>query len=189
MKNTIVFIDGEYLKLIAKELFEIDISSLDLKGFALALANDQRLWCKDIFYYVAPPHQSKSATRNERKRKVKYDSFVGNLKKRARFTVREGRCQKIGKKFREKGVDTLMTIDLVTKPPKENVKTVILVTCDTDFVPAMDYLKSELQTNVIVYYYANRKRHSKFSMSNHILAACNKAVMLRKRHFEGCLLE
>ncbi len=189
MENTLVFVDIGYLKLIAEEFTGASLSSIDVNRLSMKIAREQGLWCKKLFCYLAPPYQGKSPTKEEKSRKARYDKLVNALGRWKGAIVREGRCQKIGRNFREKGVDTLMTIDLVTRPIKENAKTVILLTCDTDFVPAMEYIRSELQTKVIIYYYADRKRHSKFSMSNHILAACDKSVMLTKRHFEACLLQ
>ena len=187
MENTLVFIDAEYLRLVARLLFGGKPPKYDIKKIAIELAKEQGYWCKTVFYYTAPPYQSKQSTPEEDLRKARYDSFIRSLRKRKEIVVREGRCQKMGSEYHQKGVDTYLVIDLITKPPKENVKTVIIVTSDTDFVPAIDYLKSEFGISAIIYYHVERK-DSRFSLSDHIRTVCDKSIMLTRRHFEGCLL-
>ena len=65
------------------------------------------------------------------------------------------------------------------------IKTIILVACDTDFVPILNKLK-EKGIKVILYYYTDKIRKSKFSMSNHLIDACtpNCKFMIKKEHFE-----
>lgn len=96
------------------------------------------------------------------------------------FFVREGRCQKIDGHYQQKGVDTLITIDLFKIP--ENIKTIILLVCDTDFVPVLNEIRSR-GIKVILYYFSDRVRNSKFSMSNHILSACDEYFLLTKEYF------
>lgn len=185
LKETIVFIDGEYLSLVSKRLLGSDKPAYDLQRFAFNLAKEQNLWCKRVFYYTAPPYQSKKTTKQEDDRKSRYDKFISRLVRRG-FIVREGRCQKTGDSFRQKGVDTLLTMDLLEMPLSEGVTTLILVTGDTDFVPVLDRIRSKHGVKVALYYYSDRVRDSRFSMSNHLINACDKRVALSKAHFEGC---
>jgi len=185
LEETIVFIDGEYLSLVAKRLLGSGKPGYDLGKFAFNLAKEQKLWCRKVFYYTAPPYQSRKATKAENERKSRYDRFVNRLARKG-VIVREGRCQRTGDGFRQKGVDTLLTMDLLEMPVSEEVKTVILVTGDTDFVPVLERIRSKHGVKVVLYYFADRVRDSKFSMSNHLLMACDRKVAVGRGHFEGC---
>ena len=80
----------------------------------------------------------------------------------------------------QKGVDVLLSIDLVRKASR--TKNFILVACDTDFVPAIKDVREKDKVKVILYYF--KDKNSKFSMSDHILSVCDKKVKLRIEDFE-----
>ena len=79
-------------------------------------------------------------------------------------------------------MDTLLTIDLSRIPKKENIKEVIVLTSDTDFVPIINDL-SEDGINVILAYFTDKKRKSGLSLSNHLWKACKDKIKIRKEHF------
>jgi len=68
------------------------------------------------------------------------------------------------------------------------VRTVILLACDTDFVPVLNRIREE-GINVILYYFSDFDRKSKFFMSNHILTACDKKLLLKKGDFEDLSID
>ncbi|MDP1695277.1 MAG: NYN domain-containing protein [Candidatus Woesearchaeota archaeon] len=181
--STLIFIDGAYLSKISKYLGKGKYLRTNLVKFANHLARKQQLFCKHIYFYTAPPFQSKISTIDEIKRKANYDSFITKLKEIKQITIREGRLQKIGDKFTQKGVDTLLTIDLLREPLKENIKNIIIITCDTDFVPVLNTLREQHNTKIIIYYFTDKRRNSLFSMSNHILTACDQKVLLTEEDF------
>ena len=182
-EETFVFIDSQYLSIIAKHLFG-RTPHYFINGLAYTLAKEQGLWCKGVFYYTAPPYQDPIPAREDAHRRHNYDRFINNLKKIEGFTVREGRCQKVDGEFHEKGVDALMTMDLMETAYKDKMKKIILIACDTDFVPVLNRLRESHGVTIILYYFTDRVRGSRFSMSNHILTACDKTVLLKKGHFE-----
>ena len=182
-EGTYVFIDGGYLSLISKHFGKGEYFALDLNQFAITLAKSQGLWCEGVFYYTAPPYQSIAPTKIERKRKAKYDTFVSKIRRIRNFNVREGRCQKTDEGFNQKGVDTLLTMDLFDVCNNMNIKTIIVVICDTDFVPILKKLRS-LGVEIILFYYTDYIRDSKFSMSNHLFTVCNRNVLLELEHFK-----
>ena len=179
MNDCIVFIDGAYLSLVSKFLGKGKPLKFNIRKFAENLAKDQNLFCKEIFYYNCPPFQGTPPTEEQEKRKAGYDKFISKLDL-AEINVREGRCQMINGEYAQKGVDVLLSIDLVRKANK--IKDFILVTCDTDFVPAIKDIREKDKVKVILYYF--RDNHSKFSMSDHILSVCDKKVKLEKKDFE-----
>ncbi len=189
MEETYVFIDGHYLSLISKHFGGGKYLSFDLNQFAYTLAKSQGLWCKGVFYYTAPPYQSSNPTNSEKRRKSKYDKFVSKLRKIPNFVVREGRCQKGNGDFYQKGVDTLLTMDLADIKKNKNIKTIIVVICDTDFVPIIKRLKENDDIETILFYYSDFKRNSMFSMSNHLFTVCPKSVLLEMEYFNKSVMK
>lgn len=182
MEQTIVFIDAGYLSFISKFFGNGKPLKYKMEVFAKNLAKSKNLECKKIYFYTAPPYQDSTPTKEENRRKANYDKFVSKLKEVGIF-VREGRCQKIDNTFQQKGVDTLLTIDLSRIPNKEGISNVIVLTSDTDFVPIINDL-SEDGINVILAYFTDRKRKSGLSLSNHLWKACKDKLKIRKEFFK-----
>lgn len=183
MEQTIVFIDAGYLSFISKFFGDGKPLKYKMEVFAKNLAKSKNLECKKIYFYTAPPYQDSTPTKEENIRKANYDKFVSKLKEVGIF-VREGRCQKIDNTFQQKGVDTLLTIDLSRIPKKEGISNVIVLTSDTDFVPIINDL-SEDGINVILAYFTDRKRKSGLSLSNHLWKACKDKIKIRKEFFKN----
>lgn len=181
MKFTIVFIDSGYLSSISKFFGKGKPLKYKIEVFAHNLAKSRGLECKKIYFYTAPPYQNPQPTPDENKRKANYDKFISKLKE-VNIIVREGRCQKIDGTYQQKGVDTLMTIDLSRIPKKEGINDVVVLTSDTDFVPIINDL-SEDGINVILAYFTDRKRKSGLSLSNHLWKACKDKIKIRKEYF------
>jgi len=181
MKPTIVFIDAGYLSFISKFFGSGKPLKYKMEVFAKNLAKLRNLDCKKIYFYIAPPYQDSKPTEEENKRKANYDKFVSKLKE-VGIIVREGRCQKIDNTFQQKGVDTLLTIDLSRIPKKGGISDVIVLTSDTDFVPIIKDL-SEDGINVILAYFTDRKRKSGLSLSNHLWKACKDKIKIKKEYF------
>lgn len=179
MEDVIIFIDGAYLSLVSKFLGNGKHLKFDMRRFAEGLAKKENLKIIDIFYYNCPPFQGTPPTDEQEKRKAGYDKFISKLDLSG-IKIREGRCQMINNEFTQKGVDVLLSIDLVRKANK--IKNFILVACDTDFVPAILDIRNKDKVNVILYYF--KDKNSRFSMSDHILSVCDKKVKLNLEDFE-----
>lgn len=183
LEQALVFIDAGYLSKISKYFGNGKHVKLDLIQFSFFLCQKQNLSCEHIFYYTAPPFQSNPSTPRENLLKAGYDSFMRKMKQNSLITVREGRLQKIGENFFQKGVDTLLTMDLCQEPLGRKIQNVILLAADTDFVPVLNQLRTKHSVKVILYFFTDRMRNSAFSMSNHILLACDKKILLTKEDF------
>ena len=152
----------------------------------------QNLICKHLFYYTCPPFQSAKPTKEEAERKKGHDKFIIALSKNKDTTTRQGRCQKIINEsgeieYNQKGVDTLLTLDLShVKDDFPNIKKIILVSSDTDFCPAIRDIKKRDKIEVILYTYFDRKRKSKFSLSNELIYCCSRYFKLTKEDFASC---
>jgi uncharacterized LabA/DUF88 family protein len=75
------------------------------------------------------------------------------LKDTPRFLYRPGRLQRIGGEFKQKHVDVHLSVDLVKLSCKHSIDKAILVTGDSDFVPAVDVAKEEGVVTIL--YYSN----------------------------------
>lgn len=187
MEKVIVMIDAGFLSKVSYKLGEGHYFKYDLLKFAKDLAGKQELVFKHLFFYNAPPFQSSKPSKQENKRKEDYDSFIQKLNQNKEVTIREGRCQRLkidGKYvYKQKGVDTLLTMDLMDIPNEyPKIKQVILIASDSDFVPIINRLK-KLGIDVILYTYFERSRKSKFSTSNKLLKTATRYVKLTKDNF------
>jgi uncharacterized LabA/DUF88 family protein len=182
-KRSLIFIDAGYLSKISRYFGDGKHIKLDLIRFSSYLAQKQSLSCEHIYYYTAPPFQSNPPAQLENKLRAGYDSFIQKMKNNSLITIREGRLQKIGETFTQKGVDTLLTMDLCQEPLARKICTIIIIAADTDFVPILNELRIRHQIKVILYYFTDRHRKSIFSMSNHLLTAVTKSVILGKEDF------
>ncbi len=180
--NTLVFIDDGFLAKLSKYLGHGKYLSFDRVMFAKNLAKKQNLNCENIFYYTAPPFQSSKPTAEEEKRKKGYDNFIKELLKNPEVIVREGRVQRLktGNSFiyKQKAVDSLAIIDLMSIPMKyPKIHKIILLSSDSDFVPAIEAIKQfNIKTILCTYY--SKKRNTNFSRSNHLIKSVYKYVLL-----------
>ena len=147
MEETLVFIDAGFISKLSRYFGGGKYLSYDIIKFTGLLADKIELIPKRIYYYTAPPFQSNNPSLEERNRKDKYDSFIKKLSENPKVVIREGRCQKLNKNslisYGQKAVDPLMIIDLMSVPLKFSfIKKIILIACDSDFVPAIEELKT-----------------------------------------------
>lgn len=188
MDKTIVIIDAGFLSKLSRYLGNGQYLNYDLIRFSKNLASKQNLSCEHIYYYTAPPFKSNNPTIDELERYKKYEKFKNNLSKDKIITIREGRCQrlKIDGNFiyGQKGVDALLIIDLMSVPLEyQEVKKIILIANDSDFVPVVEKLR-QLNIEIILFTHYSKNRDSSFSRSNELLKTVSKYVKLSKEDFD-----
>jgi uncharacterized LabA/DUF88 family protein len=186
-EKVLIFIDAGFLSKLSKHLGGGEYIKFKIKNLVNNICSKHDFIPEKIFYYTAPPYQSNNPEIKEIQRKEKYDSFRSLLIKEG-VIFREGRCQrlKIDNKFeyKQKGVDTLLTIDLShVKEDYHLIKKIILLSSDTDFCPIIEDIKGR-GLEVILFTYFDRKRGSPFSLSNHLLKSCSKWVRLKGEDFK-----
>ena len=191
MKNTIIFIDAGFLSKLSKHFGKGKYLKNNIFNLSRIFSKKEGLKCKYIFYYTAPPFQSSTPTKDENKRKESYDHFIRALAKNKGMRIREGRCQRIISKqkieYNQKGVDTLLTMDLMMIPIKySKIKKIILIACDSDFVPVIKNLNS-LGIKTILFTYFDRKRKSNFSTSNELIQTVSKYISITEKDFKDSL--
>ncbi len=193
MEKVLVYIDAGFISKLTKHFGKGNYMKFDLDRFSKLITGREGLVCKKIMYYNAPPFQSTVPTEDERRRKEGHDSYIDKLSRCEGILIRKGgRCQKLMKNgkpdYGQKGVDTLISMDLARldiEYPK--IKTIILVGCDSDVVPAIKALE-ERGIETILYTYSERNRKSKFSTSNYLRDSVSRSVQLKPKDFEDCRL-
>ncbi len=176
MDNTLVFLDEGFIYKLSKYLGNGKPIKFNRIDFAINLSKKEKLFCKKIFYYNAPPFQSDSPIAEEERRKRGYDKFIQSLQRHKEIVVREGRCQrlKIDGKFiyKQKAVDVLLAMDLSNIPIN---------------VPLIKNLE-EQNIKTILYTYYEKKRDTNFSRSNELIKSVYKYVLLSKEDFDNAPL-
>lgn len=145
MGRVAIFIDGGYLdKVLATEY---GMARLDYAEFARALAGADDIL--RTYYYHCPPWQGNPPTPEEQQRFSGKERFFDALRSLSCFEVRLGRLERRGvnedgsPNFVQKRVDIQLGVDLVQLSVKHRIDRAVLVTGDSDFLPAVYAAKNE----------------------------------------------
>lgn len=108
------------------------------------------------------------------------DSFPYNLKQLPRFEVRLGKLARRGHDFQQKRVDVLMSVDLVRMSCDHQIQRAIIVTGDSDYVPAILAAK-DAGVLVQLYFHPNSIHDElistcdeRFEITNELIQACSR---------------
>ena len=139
-KRVAVYIDGSnfygYLK--DKEIGFLKGIKFDFKAFVDFLVGDKRelvskRYYTGIFRNLDGSEKSEGLVRGQQK-------FLQNLKNDG-FNIKRGRIMPIDKVYKEKGTDVKIAVDLIVGAVDDLYDTAILVSSDTDLIPAIRYVK------------------------------------------------
>jgi len=189
MEDVLLFVDDGFFGLVKNHFQNLDKKPKKYLQTFRNICDKEKLNLKHLFIYTAPPYQSSNPNQKEDMLMSKYQAMTKMFRKKKWITLREGRCRKIinasGKEeFSQKGVDALVILDMYDiKENYPNIKKVILIASDSDFVPVIERMKQK-GFEIIIYTYFDRKRNSRFSTSNHLLKSCSKWVRLRGEDFK-----
>lgn len=104
-----VFIDGGYLDHLRDHR---RVGRLDLEKLVHSAVGGGELL--RAYYYACMPFQGEPPTEEERSRYAKKYQFLSVVRRLPRFEVRLGKIQRIGDDVRQKRVDILLAIELVS---------------------------------------------------------------------------
>lgn len=189
MEDTLIFVDDGFFGLVKKYFQKEDGKSKKYLQTFRNICKKEKLNLKHLFIYTCPPYQSPKPTKKEDFLMSRYQNMTKMLRKKKWITLKEGRCQKIINKegeyeYYQKGVDALMIMDMYDiKENHPNIKKIILIASDSDFVPVIERMKQK-GIEIVLYTYFDRKRGSKFSTSNQLLKIASKWVKLNTEDFE-----
>ena len=144
-----VFIDIGYLGKVLKYCFGEPRINFERLSDAVCEYR-QRL---RTYIYDCTPYMSNPPTEEEERRVANHERFVTSLDRLPRFDIRLGKTAKNPHtgEFYQKRVDVLLTVDLMRMAWSKQIQTAVLITGDSDFVPAVESAK-EAGLLTILYY-------------------------------------
>lgn len=194
MEDTLIFVDDGFFGLVKKHFQKENGKPKKYLQTFRNICKKENLNLKHLFIYTAPPYQSPKPTKTEDFLMSRYQNMTKMLRNKKWIILREGRYQKIineqgEEEFSQKGIDALIILDMYDfKENYPNIKKIILIASDSDFVPVIERMKQK-GIEVILYTYFDRKRHSKFSTSNQLLKVASRWVRLNEGYFEDSKLD
>jgi len=135
-----VYIDGSnfygYLK--DQEINFPKGSKFDFKEFVDFLVGDKRelvskRYYTGVFRNLDGSEKSKNLVSGQQK-------FFTNIQKDG-FVIKRGRIMPLGNLYKEKGTDVKISVDLIIGAVDNLYDTAILISSDTDLIPAIRYIK------------------------------------------------
>jgi uncharacterized LabA/DUF88 family protein len=187
MPRVVVLLDGGYLSALLKQEGtaskdgRIIAFPLNYEDFCnnLVAADEERV---RTYYYTCMPYQSNPPTDEEKERYRRHNQFIYNLKRYNRFEVRLGRLKKVKDEFEQKRVDVLLSVDLVRMSWGKQIDRAIIVTADSDFVPAVQAAKEAGVITKLAY-------SSSLPVNNELLEAFDERIEITKDLLKKCRLD
>lgn len=140
------------------------------------------------YYYNCLPFQSSTPTDEERKRLGDAQRFYYTLERLPKFQVRLGKLQRVRDstepsvyKYNQKRVDVMLSVDLVRLSTQKQIQKAILVTTDSDFVPAVQVSRNS-GVEVWVWHGEGRLR-----AHDELIGECDECRVLRSDFFDDIL--
>jgi len=137
------FIDGGYLDAVVKD--EFGNVPIDYAKLAHYMADGKNVLRTS--YYHCPPYNDHSAQSD--KLTQKFDDFVAGLSELSNFSVCLGRLERRGFNaknrpiYMQKRVDVLFALDLAKLSMKGKITHAVILTGDSDMIPAVQIAKDE----------------------------------------------
>ena len=170
-----IFIDGGYLNRILNNYF--NRSKIDYLKLCNEICSDLKLNRLRTYFYHCLPLVRKG-NEDDKKRFSNMQRFLAELKRLPRFEVKLGKLQLIGGQFKQKMIDVLMSIDMIKKSIGREIKHIILIAGDADFVPA---IKTAKDFDIIVHLFYHPS-----SVHNELLDEIDELHPITKGLIERC---
>ncbi|MEX5284944.1 NYN domain-containing protein [Selenomonas sputigena] len=144
MRNdTACFIDAGYLQNLLGNLGK---PKINYQKLVKAMCGPNGLL--RTYYYDCKAYMSAVPTEEEKERQMKQQSFHEYLQRLPQFECKFGRLEKRHDElghvfFEQKRVDVMLAIDLVTLSTKRLIRHALLMTGDSDMLPAVQIAKNE----------------------------------------------
>lgn len=155
-----ILIDGGYFEKVIRN--EFSGVRIDFKQFVEVLSVGKEVL--RTYYYHCLPYQSTPPTLEESQRFARKESFFSYLKKLPRFQVKLGKLAYRGldatgnRVFEQRGIDTLLSLDMVNLAATKQVSNIILLAGDSDYIPAIELTKTH-GVGVILYHSQRRDNY------------------------------
>lgn len=149
VEKVAVFIDGGYF---SKVRLHLGFDQVRL-NYA-TLSNKLCVGCERFrtYYYDCMPYKGETPSAEDEERYKNKQRFIESLRDLDRFEIRLGHLIKLGpSEFRQKGVDIQLAIDLTRLSWRDKIGKAVLVTSDTDFIPAIQEAKNAGVTTTLAH--------------------------------------
>lgn len=136
-----VFIDGGnfYFKLKSLKTKRLKATGFDYRAFAKWLAGQRPIAIRN--YYIGVVQAEAGDEKAERLRDKQQELFDHLTSKQQKFNVIHGYLMNTQGTHEEKGVDVRIAVDLLVGAYEHQYDTAILVSSDTDLLPALKQIK------------------------------------------------
>lgn len=186
-QSVAIFIDGGHLDYVLADLGLF--GKLDYRVFAESLKGPGDLL--RAYYYHCLPWQPPQPTPQESQRFANMQRFLDSVDRIPRFMVRKGRLAHRGMRndgspiFEQKQVDILLASDVVLLSAKRQVSEIVLVTGDSDFLPAVRIARDEGVVVRLAHGTGKNRPHNELwdtadervELTTHWFAACLKPAL------------
>jgi uncharacterized LabA/DUF88 family protein len=182
--RAVVLIDNGYLSAILRDEFEEErVDYLKFSEIVCSGYHRLRTYVYDCLPYQANPPTAEQQTLYAGKIK-----FFNALSKLPSFEPRFGKQRPRGSGFIQKGVDVLLTVDLVRLSSKSQIQKAFLVAGDGDYVPAVKTAKDE-GVSVKLYHsgaFQTIDGHTMPKYSNELWQICDEREIISSALIEKC---
>ncbi|MDD9871473.1 MAG: NYN domain-containing protein [Gammaproteobacteria bacterium] len=145
--KTYLLVDGGYLRTLLRRANYKEHNADNIEHASRACVEQTKENLLKILYYDARPYKGVVKFSNGKSVTCSPDdAWIDQLKLKDLFAVRLGKCKLVGSasnrkraEFIQKGVDMRVGLDIASLPG--NVEKIILLTGDTDLVPAMKHAR------------------------------------------------
>lgn len=140
-KRTIVYIDGSnfYHKLRSDKLNFSNLIKFDYRGFSKWLAREREI--VSCFYYIGVVRAEVNDAKSQSLRREQQKLFSHLTSPQQDFVIKRGYLMESDGKYHEKGVDVNLAVDLLVGAYENLYDVAILVSSDTDLIPAIKKVK------------------------------------------------
>lgn len=178
-----IFIDHGYLQKLLEDYGRRHMNYLD---FSEKLCEGEVSRFR-TYLYDCMPYQSNPPTEEEKRFYAGKQKFFTALNRMPRFEVRYGKLQKLpdttspkGFTLTQKRIDVLMSVDIVRMTTGRQILRAILVTGDSDLVPAVTCAK-DAGAEVYVWY----GKTENCSVHDELLEACDECRELTRSFIDS----
>ena len=137
-ERVFIIIDGSNFYHRLKELKLTNLLSFDYEKFGQFLLGKRSAVAKK--YYIGAIREEQNNPKSK-KLMIGQQKLIGKLQKE-NWQIEFGHMLKNNNTYHEKGVDVLMVVDLLTGAYENLYDTAILVSSDTDLIPALAKVRS-----------------------------------------------
>jgi len=184
--RAVVLVDNGYLSAILRDEFEM--ARVDyLKLSEIVCLGYHRL---RTYVYDCLPYQSNPPTHEQQELYAGKIRFFNALSKLPSFEVRFGKQRPRPGGFIQKGVDVLLSVDMVRLSSKSQIQKAFLIAGDGDYVPAVKAAKDE-GVSIKLYHsgaFQTTDGHTMPKYSNELWQICDERETIGNALIDQCKL-